>query len=78
MPPSPEHIPLMLKTTFADKGMLDVEDVKMLKDIYLIHKGITHGDILHIKGSDIDMWQSKAEKYLQKTTSLIAKMIEDR
>ncbi len=78
MPPSPEHIPLMLKQTFVDKGMMEIEDVKIIKDIYLIHKGISHGDIVSIKGSDIDAWQAKAEKFLQKATALIAKMIESR
>jgi predicted nucleotidyltransferase/uncharacterized protein (UPF0332 family) len=78
MPPSPEHIPLMLKTTFVDKGMMDIIEVKMMKDIYLLHKSINHGDVTTIKGTDIDMWQDKAEKYLQKVTSMIAKMIENR
>jgi len=78
MPPSPEHIPLLLKQTFVDKGMMDINDVKLIKDIYLVHKGIAHGDIVSIKGSDIDAWQQKAEKYLQRATALIAKMIESR
>jgi predicted nucleotidyltransferase len=78
MPPSPEHIPLMMKQTFVDKGMLSMEDVKNLKDIYLLHKGIVHNQITNIKGSDIDAWQNRAEKFLQEMTSLIAKMIEAR
>ena len=78
MPPSPEHIPLMLKQTFVDKGMMDIEDVKTIRDIYLLHKSISHGEVTTIKGSDIDVWQQKAEKYLQKVTALIAKMIENR
>ncbi len=78
MPPSPEHIPLMIKQTFVDKGMLNMDDVKALKDIYLLHKGITYGQITAIKGTDVDAWQNKAERFLVEMTSLIAKMIEAR
>lgn len=76
MPPSPEHIPFMLKQTFVDKNMMDVEYVKLIKDIYNLHKGILHGEITNIKGSDIDLWHIKAEKFLVDVTNLISKMIE--
>ncbi|MEI6850316.1 MAG: hypothetical protein WCK29_04735, partial [archaeon] len=78
MPPSPEHIPLMLKQTFVDKNMMSMETVNSIKEIYTIHKGIGHGQINQIKGSDIDLWQLKAEKYLGEVTGLIARMIESR
>ncbi len=76
MPPSPEHIPFMLKQTFVDKKMLDLDYVRAIKDIYTLHRGIVHGDIVNIKGSDIDAWQLKAEKFLQEITGLISRMIE--
>lgn len=76
MPPSPEHIPLMLKQTFVDKNMLSIEFVRLIKDIHLLHKGIMHGQIVDIKGADIDAWQINAEKFLQEVTSLISRMIE--
>jgi len=76
MPPSPEHIPLMLKQTFVDKNMLSIEFVRLIKDIHLLHKGILHGQVVDIKGADIDAWQINAEKFLQEVTSLISRMIE--
>jgi len=76
MSPSPEHIPLMLKQTFVDKNMLSIEYVRLIKDIHLLHKGILHGQIMDIKGTDIDAWQISAEKFLQEVTSLISRMIE--
>lgn len=78
MPPSPEHIPLMLKQTFVDKGILSMDDVKSVKDIYMLHKAIMHNQVSAIKGSDIDAWQSRAEKFLLDITTIIAKMIEAR
>lgn len=76
MPPSPEHIPFMLKQTFVDKNMMSMEYVNDIKNLYAIHKGIIHGQIFDIKGSDIDAWQVRAEKFLQETTKLISRMIE--
>ena len=78
MPPSPEHIPLMLKQTFVDQNMMSMETVNNIKEIYSIHKGVSHGQITQIKGSDIDLWQLRAEKYLSEVTTLIAKMIESK
>lgn len=75
MPPSPEHIPLMLKETFVDKNMLNMEYVKDIKDLYALHKGIIYGQINIIKGSDVDVWQVKAEKFLSEVASLISRMI---
>ena len=76
MPPSPEHIPFMLKQTFVDKNMMNIEYVKLIRDLYTLHKGIIHGEITNIKGSDIDAWHIKAEKFLSDVTTLISKMIE--
>ena len=42
-PPSPEHIPILLKENFTDKKMLDVKYVSWYRDIYILHKGIAHG-----------------------------------
>jgi uncharacterized protein (UPF0332 family)/predicted nucleotidyltransferase len=75
--PSPEHIPQMLKQTFVDVGLLDQQYVISIKDLYNLHKGIAHGSITNIKGVDVDMWQEKAEKFLQEASSLILKMIQN-
>ena len=78
MPPSPEHIPSLLKTTFVDNKMLDISYVNIIKDIYALHKGILHGQITTINGADIDVWQAKAEKFLLEVTMIIARMIETK
>lgn len=77
IPPSPEHIPQMMKQTFADAGLLDQQYVVSIRDLYNLHKGISHGSITNIKGIDIDMWQEKAEKFLGEASSLILKMIQN-
>ncbi len=77
VPPSPEHIPQMIKQNFADVGLLDQQYVVLIRDLYNLHKGISHGSIRNIKGVDIDMWQERAEKFLEEASSLILKMIQN-
>jgi uncharacterized protein (UPF0332 family)/predicted nucleotidyltransferase len=76
VPPSPEHIPLLLKDAFVDRGMLDINSVRGLRDLYLLHKSVMHGEIKNVKGTEIDIWQEKAEKFITDMTNIIAKILE--
>lgn len=76
LPPSPEHIPQMLKTTFVDSGMLRIDKVRALRDIYVLHKGIVHREIHEVKGEEIDKWQDIAEKFLYDMSKLIDQILE--
>ncbi len=76
IPPSPEHIPEMLKETFVDAGMLKTDYVKKLKELYLLHKSIQHGEVRTVKGAEIDEWQNAAEKFLSEMTRIIDTLLE--
>ncbi len=76
LPPSPEHIPQMLKTTFADNGLLKLDRVGELREIYLLHKGIQHREINDIKGNEIDKWQNIAESFLLEMSKIIDRILE--
>lgn len=76
LPPSPEHIPMLLKETFSDKNIIKPELVSWYREIYALHKAIAHGQVAHIKGADIDVWQAKAETFLRTLTSVIDRLIE--
>lgn len=76
LPPSPEHVPQMLKETFADKGMLKTEQVSWYRDVYGLHKAIIHGHVTNIKGADIDIWQSRAETFLKRMTAIIDQYLQ--
>ncbi len=78
LPPSPEHIPSMLKQTFVDNNMLNVDYVKSFRDLTILHKSIMHGDIATVKGADIDLWQQQAEKFLTEMTGIIIKLLEKK
>ena len=71
MPPSPDHIPGLLKETFVDTGMLKMKYIKAMRELYLLHKAIVHRRISNIKGSEIDEWQKMAEEFLIEITKII-------
>jgi uncharacterized protein (UPF0332 family)/predicted nucleotidyltransferase len=77
-PPSPEKIPEMLVETFVDAGMLKISYAKQVKEIYMFHKGIAHGQIAHISGSDVEKWQRVAEDFLSEMTRIINQLIENK
>ncbi|MBI3334817.1 nucleotidyltransferase domain-containing protein [Candidatus Pacearchaeota archaeon] len=76
IPPSPEHIPQMLHEEFVQRNMLKESYARAMKDIYDLHKGITHGRIHEVKGQDIDRWQQLADAFLGEMTRIIDKVIE--
>ncbi len=75
-PPSPEHIPVLLKETFIDKGLLNAKYVRWYRDLFSLHKKIVHGDITDIKGLELDDWQERADEFIRVMAELIEKIIE--
>lgn len=73
--PSPEHIPLLLKTNFVDKKLLDEKYVGWYSDVYRIYKSITHGETSIVKGQLIEDLQQKAEKFIGIMAETIKKII---
>ena len=78
LPPSPEHIPEMLKETFVDSGMLKINSVRAIRDLYALHKSISHGEVSDIKGVELDQWQDTAEKFLLEMTKIIDILLEKK
>jgi uncharacterized protein (UPF0332 family)/predicted nucleotidyltransferase len=76
LPPSPEHVGIMLKESFVDTGLLKIDYVRWYREILSIHKGIAHGEIKNIRGVEIEEWQNKAEKFLSKMIEIIDQLIE--
>jgi len=75
-PPSPEHIPIMLKEMFVDTGNLKMKYVIMYRDLYLLHRKIVHQEITDLKGVEIDSWQARTEEFIKVMTELLKKLIE--
>lgn len=77
-PPSPEHLPILLKETFVDTKMLDSKYPKLFSDLYKLHKGIVHGEIQDIKGNQIQQWQDITEDFIGVMAKLVKKVIDSQ
>ena len=75
MPPSPEHITLILKEQFVDKGMLKMKYVDFYNDIHFIAKDIVHGKANEVSGKDIDEWMKKTDEFLGEMAKLVDKIV---
>jgi len=75
LPPSPEHISIMLKELFVDTNALKMKYVIWYRDLYVFHRKIIHGEIREIKGSDIDEWQQRTEEFLKVMVDLVNSLI---
>ncbi len=72
-PPSPEHISVDLKDNFVNSGKLKMKYVLWYRDLLILHKKIMHGQIKDLKGVEIDMWQERAEEFL----NVMAQLVKD-
>jgi predicted nucleotidyltransferase/uncharacterized protein (UPF0332 family) len=75
-PPSPEHIPALLRERFVDRGLLNTKYVKWYKDLFSLHKQIAHGNIRDVKGIELDEWQARADEFIRAMAELINSLIE--
>jgi uncharacterized protein (UPF0332 family) len=70
-PPSPEKIAVDLKEVFVDSGKLKIKYVLWYRDLFMLHKKISHGEITELKGVEIDEWQVRAEEFLRAMAKLV-------
>jgi len=78
VPPSPEHVPIMLKELFVDKGLLKMDYVTLYRDVYVLNRKIIHGEVTDMKGSELEVLQDKARDFLKVMTNLINEIIKER
>ncbi len=78
IPPSPEHIPILLKETFVDSKLLDMKYVEWYREIYTIAHEIQHGKINEVKTKDIDVLQEKANTFVKEMAKLIDRIISKK
>jgi predicted nucleotidyltransferase len=74
-PASPEHIPNDLKEVFVDTGKLKMKYVIWYRDLLLLHKGISHGEVTDLKGVEIDGWQDRTQEFMKVMAELVNQSI---
>lgn len=75
LPPSPEHIAILLKENFVDKKLLKMKYVVWFRDLHDLHRKMMHGQIKDIGGDLVDKLQEQAEEYFNETLRLIEEII---
>jgi predicted nucleotidyltransferase len=70
-PASPEHVPNDLKEIFVDKKRLNMKYVLWYRDLLILHKRISHGEITDLKGVEIDDWQEKTQEFIRIMAELV-------
>jgi uncharacterized protein (UPF0332 family) len=75
LPPSTEHIAILLKEHFVDKNLLKIKYVTDFRDLHDLHRKVMHGEIKDIGGDVIDHWQDRAEDFFNKALKIIEEII---
>ena len=75
-PPSPEHVPEELAKNFVNNKKLKIEYVQWYRELLALHKEISHGKTTDLKGADIDLWQKRAEEFLDVMAKLIKEIVK--
>jgi len=70
-PASPEHIPSDLKDIFVNNGKLKMKYVIWYRDLLMLHKKISHGELTELKGVEIDDWQEKTQEFMRVMAELV-------
>jgi len=75
-PPSPEHIAEMLESVFVSQKLLDRKFVSWYSELYKVAHEIIHGNIVEVKGRDIDEWQERADVFIGEMARIINKIVK--
>ena len=76
LPPSPEHITILLKENFVNKKLMNMKYVRELDNLYQLHKQIIHGEVKNIDGGVIDGYQKKADEFFKIVLKLIREIFD--
>lgn len=74
-PSSPENIAADLKVNFVNSNKMNSKYVGWYRDLLNLHREITHGRISNLKGSEIDVWQARAEEFMNVMARLVDETI---
>jgi len=73
VPPSPEYLEPLLKSTFVDKKMMDKKFISYYHEVWKTSKAVIHGELLRLSGIDYDRYLRYAEEFQAKMEEIIKK-----
>lgn len=72
-PPSPEHVPSLLKQVFVKKKTIPSKYIRWYKEIFNLEKNIVHGNVLRLDKGVLDKHRERAEKFTKDMKKIIDK-----
>jgi uncharacterized protein (UPF0332 family)/predicted nucleotidyltransferase len=70
LPGDPKETPEMLKKLFVDKGILNIEYVNILSEVWKMRKDFEHGKVSEYKYEDLMKVFEKAEKFISEMKNI--------
>ncbi|MEK6852610.1 MAG: nucleotidyltransferase domain-containing protein [Nanoarchaeota archaeon] len=70
-PPSPEHVPFLLHTTFVKEKKLNAHYVDFYRELYNLMHNILHGEIKKIEGKLIDNYTARVDDFVGEMARLV-------
>ncbi|MBW3021266.1 hypothetical protein KY334_08275 [Candidatus Woesearchaeota archaeon] len=70
-PPSPEHVPALLRKIFLPKKYVTNDDINLVSELYNQMKNIEHGIIKQISGKTLDDYYKKTVIFTAKMKKLV-------
>jgi len=73
-PPSPEHIPALMRQNLVDKGMIKGKYVDWYRDVYILTHKVIRGEVDGVRGEDLQLWKDRADEYIREMASVVKKI----
>jgi hypothetical protein len=73
-PPSPEHIPALLRDSLVQRNLLDKKYVDWYKEVYITTHRLLRGESLDISGKEVQMWRERADEYIRAMAMVVKKV----
>jgi len=70
-PSPPSKLPVKLRKTLVDAGLLKSEYVEWLEDIIEFRKKVEHREVTEVPGTLVDEWINKADEFVSKMLNLL-------
>jgi predicted nucleotidyltransferase/uncharacterized protein (UPF0332 family) len=77
-PPAPKVVAREMRKHLVEPGLIEEQYAKDFEDVLAFRKSVEHKEIKDIKGTDLDAWIVRAEKFVEAMEKLLAKLEVDK
>jgi len=73
-PPSPEHIPAMMRQYLVEKKLLKGGYVDWYRELYMFFHKVMRGEERNLTGEELQFWRDRADEYLREMAIVVKKI----